>query len=214
MSKIRILIADDHTLIRDGIKALLQQESEFEVIGEASDGLELIKLAAELVPDIIVLDLSMPGKNGIEVIKDVKNINAAIKCIILSMHEDPDYVVKSIQAGAKGYILKNAEHEEIIRAIKSVQQGNQYYNAHVSSILINGLSNNAVLSQDDYSTLLSSREKEVLMEVAAGQSTKMIADNLGISSRTVETHSINIMKKLNAQNTAELIKIAMDKKII
>jgi DNA-binding NarL/FixJ family response regulator len=214
MSKIRILIADDHTLIRDGIKALLQQEPEFEVIGEASDGLELIKLATELVPDIIVLDLSMPGKNGIEVIKDVKNINVAIKCIILSMHEDPDYVVKSIQAGAKGYILKNAEHEEIIRAIKSVQQGNQYYNAHVSSILINGLSNNVVLSQDDYSTLLSSREKEVLIEVAAGQSTKMIADNLGISSRTVETHRINIMKKLNAQNTAELIKIAMDKKII
>jgi DNA-binding NarL/FixJ family response regulator len=214
MNKIRILIADDHTLIRDGIKALLQQESEFEVIGEASDGLELIKLATELVPDIIVLDLSMPGKNGIEVIKDVKNVNVAIKCIILSMHEDPDYVVKSIQAGARGYILKNAEHEEIIRAIKSVQQGNQYYNAYVSSILINGLSNNAVLSQDDYSTLLSSREKEVLMEVAAGQSTKMIADNLGISSRTVETHRINIMKKLNAQNTAELIKIAMDKKII
>jgi DNA-binding NarL/FixJ family response regulator len=214
MTKIRILIADDHALIRDGIKILLQQEPGFEVVGEASNGVELIKLAGELNPDIVVLDLTMPYKNGIESVREIKSMNPEIKCIVLSMHEDPDYVAKSIQAGAKGYILKNAEHEEIIRAIRTVYLGNQYYNSHISSILINGISANSVLNLEDYSTLLTSREKEVLIEVAAGQSTKMIADNLGISSRTVETHRINIMKKLNAQNTAELIKIAIAKRII
>ncbi|MBC7451468.1 MAG: response regulator transcription factor, partial [Cytophagales bacterium] len=109
MNKIRILIADDHILIRDGIKALLQQEPDFEVCGEASDGIELLELLSEVVPDIIVLDLSMPGKNGIEIIKEVRITNPSVKCIILSMHEDPDYIVKSVQAGAKGYILKNAD---------------------------------------------------------------------------------------------------------
>jgi DNA-binding NarL/FixJ family response regulator len=210
---IRIVIADDHVLLRDGVKSLLINQLGADIVGEASDGERAIQIILDTVPDIALLDLNMPIKNGIQVIKEVKEVNPNIKCMILSMHEDPEYIIKSVQAGAMSYLLKNADHSEIIMAVKQVSSGNKYFNANVSNILINGLSNTRE-PEESLEHILTTRETEVLKEVAEGLSTKMIAEKLNISTRTVETHRINIMKKLKAQNTAELIKIAMENKII
>lgn len=210
---IRIVIADDHVLLRDGVKSLLINQLGADIVGEASDGENAVQIILDNVPDIALLDLNMPIKNGIQVIKEVKEVNPNIKCMILSMHEDPEYIIKSVQAGAMSYLLKNADHSEIIMAVKQVNSGNKYFNANVSNILINGLSNTRE-PEESLEHILTTRETEVLKEVAEGLSTKMIAEKLNISTRTVETHRINIMKKLKAQNTAELIKIAMENKII
>ncbi|MFN8415778.1 MAG: response regulator transcription factor [Cytophagaceae bacterium] len=210
---IRIVIADDHVLLRDGVKSLLINQLGADIVGEASDGESAVNTILDTIPDIALLDLNMPIKNGIQVIKEVKEVNPNIKCMILSMHEDPEYIIKSVQAGAMSYLLKNADHSEIIMAVKQVSSGNKYFNANVSNILINGLSNTRE-PEESLEHILTTRETEVLKEVAEGLSTKMIAEKLNISTRTVETHRINIMKKLKAQNTAELIKIAMENKII
>ncbi|MCU0416605.1 MAG: response regulator transcription factor [Cytophagaceae bacterium] len=213
MNKVRIVIADDHILLRDGVKNLLQKEWGAEIVGEATTGVEAIDIILQEIPDIALLDLNMPIKNGIQVIREVREINPSIKCVILSMHEDPEYILKSVQAGAMSYLLKNANHEEIIYGLKQVYNGQKYFNSTVSEILIQGLSNQKT-SDVSLENVLTQREKEVLKEVAEGLSTKMIAEKLIISTRTVETHRINIMKKLKAQNTAELIRIAMENKLI
>jgi DNA-binding NarL/FixJ family response regulator len=154
----------------------------------------------------------MPIKNGIEVIKEVRAVNPLIRCIVLSMHEDPEYVIKSVQAGAMSYVIKNSDHQEILNAVKAVSLGQKYFNSNISSILIQGLSQQTA-DTINYGELLTPREKEVLKEVVNGLSTKMIADKLSIGSRTVETHRINIMKKMQVQNTAELVRKTIENKI-
>jgi DNA-binding NarL/FixJ family response regulator len=212
MSKKTIVIADDHVLIRDGIKSLIQSKLDVEIVGEASNGQEAIDCILATVPDIAVLDLNMPIKNGIEVIKEVRAVNPLIRCIVLSMHEDPEYVIKSVQAGAMSYVIKNSDHQEILNAVKAVSLGQKYFNSNISSILIQGLSQQTA-DTINYGELLTPREKEVLKEVVNGLSTKMIADKLSIGSRTVETHRINIMKKMQVQNTAELVRKTIENKI-
>jgi DNA-binding NarL/FixJ family response regulator len=212
MSKKTIVIADDHVLIRDGIKSLIQSKLDVEIVGEASNGQEAIDCILATVPDIAVLDLNMPIKNGIEVIKEVRAVNPLIRCIVLSMHEDPEYVIKSVQAGAMSYVIKNSDHQEILNAVKAVSLGQKYFNSNISSILIQGLSQQTS-DTTNYGELLTPREKEVLKEVVNGLSTKMIADKLSIGSRTVETHRINIMKKMQVQNTAELVRKTIENKI-
>ncbi|WP_299251091.1 response regulator transcription factor [uncultured Cytophaga sp.] len=214
MKKIQIVIADDHVLIRDGIKALLQSIEEFEVVGEAADGEELIKLIDTLNPEIVLLDITMPKKTGIEVISEVKQYNHTVKFIMLSMHDNPEYVLKSVQAGALSYLLKNTDHEEIIKAVKAVSIGQKYFSPDIYSIILNGLANPDIIKGSQLSDSLTKREKEILKEVSMGLSTKLIADKLHISVRTVETHRINLMKKMQVHNSAELIKKAMDLNII
>jgi DNA-binding NarL/FixJ family response regulator len=213
MSKKTVVIADDHVLIRDGIKSLIQSKLDIEIVGEASNGQEAIDCILATSPDIAVLDLNMPIKNGIEVIKEIRSINPLIKCIVLSMHEDPEYVIKSVQAGAMSYVIKNSDHQEILNAVKAVSEGQKYFNSNISSILIQGLSQQST-DKVDYSELLTPREKDVLKEVVNGLSTKMIADKLNIGNRTVETHRINMMKKLQVQNTAELVRKAIENKMV
>lgn len=214
MKKINIVIADDHVLIRDGIKALLQSIDEFEVVGEAADGEELIQLIDSLNPEIVLLDITMPKKTGIEVISEVKQYNHSVKFIMLSMHDNPEYVLKSVQAGALSYLLKNTDHEEIIKAVKAVSAGQKYFSPDIYSIILNGLANPDLIKGNQLSEVLTKREKEILKEVSMGLSTKLIADKLCISVRTVETHRINLMKKMEVHNSAELIKKAMELNLI
>lgn len=214
MQKISIVIADDHTLIRDGIKALLQSVDEFEVVGEATDGEELIQFIDTLDPEIVVLDITMPKKTGIEVISEVKKYNNRVKFIVLSMHDNPEYVLKSVQAGALSYLLKNTDHEEIVKAVKTVSAGQKYFSPDIYNIILNGLANPELAKANQVADILTKRELEVLKEVSMGLSTKLIADKLHISIRTVETHRINLMKKMEVHNSAELIKKAMDLNLI
>lgn len=214
MKKIHIVIADDHVLIRDGIKALLQSIEEFEVVGEAADGDELIRLIDTLNPEIVLLDITMPNKTGIEVINEVKQYNHTVKFIMLSMHDNPEYVLKSVQSGALSYLLKNTDHEEIIKAIKLVSEGQKYFSPDIYTIILNGLANPDIIKSNQLGDSLTKREREILKEVSMGLSTKLIADKLHISVRTVETHRINLMKKMEVHNSAELIKKAMDLNII
>ncbi len=214
MKKISIIIADDHTLIRDGIKSLLQSVDEFEVVGEATDGDELVQFIDSLDPEIVVLDITMPKKSGIEVITEVKKYNNRVKFIVLSMHDNPEYVLKSVQSGALSYLLKNTDHEEIVKAVKAVSSGQKYFSPDIYSIILNGLANPELVKASQLAETLTKRELEVLKEVSMGLSTKLIADKLFISVRTVETHRINLMKKLDVHNSAELIKKAMDLNII
>ncbi len=214
MEKISIVIADDHILIRDGIKAVLQSIDTFEVIGEACNGEEAIQLIDTLNPDIALLDITMPKKTGIEVVLEVKKYNQTVKFIMLSMHDNPEYVLKSVQAGALSYLLKNTDHEEIIKAVKSVGNGQKYFSPDIYNIILNGLSNPDLVKGNQVVNTLTKRELEVLKEVSEGLSTKLIADKLSISIRTVETHRINLMKKMEVHNSAELIRKAMKMNLI
>lgn len=207
--KVKIILADDHQLFRKGIKALLEENPDFNIIGEAEDGQELITLLETLHPNIVLIDISMPHKNGLEVMKESKSKFPDVKFIVLTMHTDGHYVAQSVKNGAMGYLMKNTNKEELFEAINEVLFGRKYFNKEISSLLIN-----AMALQEDTIKKLSQRESEVLKCVAEGFTTKQIASDLCISTRTVETHRINIMKKLNVSNTAEMINKAKESGII
>lgn len=209
MDEIRIILADDHQLFRNGIRMILEKEPLFKVIDEAADGLELMELLKKHDPHVVLIDLSMPGKTGLEVMEECKTKYPDIKFIVLTMHSDGQYVAKSVRSGAKAYLLKNTDEEELTTAIREVLFGRKYFNQEISQLLIN----NMAIQESDFKRL-SQRETEVLQLVAEGKITKEIADELCVSTRTVETHRVNMMKKLKASNTAELIKKAKDLDII
>lgn len=210
MRNIKIVIADDHKLFREGLKSLLVKEENFEVIGEATNGRELLDLLPDIRPDVVLIDLSMPEISGLEVLQQAKTRLPHIKFIVLTMYDDGQYVAKSVRNGAFGYLLKNADEEELKMAIRQVVlQGKKYFNPHISELLINSMAIQQPRTQN-----LSEREQEVLYLVAQGKTTKDIAHELFVSTRTIETHRANIMKKLEVHNTAELIKKAMELKLI
>jgi len=210
MRKIKIIIADDHKLFRKGLKSLLDQEDNFEIVGEATNGQELLDLLQEIRPDVVLIDLSMPVVSGLEVLQKAKTKFPHMKFIVLTMHDDGQYVAKSVRSGAFGYLLKNADEEELKTAIRQVVlQDTKYFNPHISELLINSMA-----IQPPRAQKLSEREQEVLYLVAQGKTTRDIAHELFVSTRTIETHRANIMKKLEVHNTAELIKKAMDLKLI
>jgi DNA-binding NarL/FixJ family response regulator len=210
---IRIILADDHILVREGFKSLLSKKKDFEVVGEAENGTALINLIENLNADVLLVDISMPQLNGIEAISQMKKINPNLKFIMLTMHEEAEYILKSIQAGANGYLLKNVEPDELENAIRTVAAGGKYFNSTISGIMIENLSRVGETEKEDL-TELTSREKEILQYVADGLSTKLIADKLSISPRTVETHRVHIMKKLQVNNGAEMVKRGLEQKII
>lgn len=211
-SKIRIVLADDHELVRGGIKSLLEINPTFEVIAEVNTGKQLINLVNTVLPDIILSDINMPDMNGIDAASTLLKINPNLKFIMLTMHDDPEYIRHSIEIGAKGYLLKNMSLQELQTAITTVAQGGKYFNQHISGLMIDSLANTKKIVEEIPE--LTAREREILKEVVKGLSTKLIADKLNISARTVETHRLHLMKKMMTQNTAEMVRKAMEWKLL
>lgn len=205
---IRVVLADDHVFVRDGIKSLLENEANIEVVGEATDGAEALKVVGLLAPDLLILDIRMPHLTGIEVVENLRSTNTSLKIVMLSMHESEEYVLKSIKAGADGYLLKGSSKEEFLKAIHTVANGGKYFSGDISSILISQLSNpNAIVETKknlEEELLITKREKEILTLLLAGKGNKEIADTLDISKRTAEVHRFNLMKKLKVKNLMEL----------
>lgn len=205
---IRVVLADDHVFVRDGIKSLLENEANIEVVGEATDGVEALKIIESLNPDLLILDIRMPNLNGIEVVENLRSHNKSLKIVMLSMHESEEYVLKSIKAGADGYLLKGSSKEEFLKAIQTVANGGKYFSGDISSILISQLSNPGATIEStknlEEELLITKREKEILTLLLAGKGNKEIADTLEISKRTAEVHRFNLMKKLKVKNLMEL----------
>ncbi len=205
---IRVVLADDHVFVRDGIKSLLENEANIEVVGEATDGLEALKVVETEQPDLLILDIRMPNMTGIEVVEKLRSQNNLVKIVMLSMHESEEYVLKSIKAGADGYLLKGSSKEEFLKALHTVANGGKYFSGDISSILISQLSN-PLASMDikqtiDEDMMITKREKEILKLLLSGKGNKEIAEALDISKRTAEVHRFNLMKKLKVKNLIEL----------
>lgn len=215
MSTVHVLVADDHTIIRSGLRHLLERESDIEVVGEAADGREALELAEKLHPDVVLLDITMPKLNGIDVSRQVVAKLPKVSIIILSMHSDESYVLKSLKAGARGYLLKDSAESDIINAVRAVSRGKAYFSPEISRMLVDDyvrqLQQRGV---DDSYELLSSREREIFQLLAEGHSNKEISTMLNLSPHTVETHRGNIFEKLNLHSLPELILYAVRKGVI
>jgi two-component system nitrate/nitrite response regulator NarL len=209
---IRVLLVDDHPLVLDGINACLSSESHIEVVGQANNGLEALELAEVLQPDVVLMDVTMPVMNGLEATRELKKRFPDYRVLILSMHENREYILQLIQSGAAGYVLKDVPSDELVKAIEIVHKGGTYFSSKASETLMknseSGLS--GVASQQD----LTKRERTVLKHLAEGDSNKDIARKLDISVRTVETHRQNIKQKLNIQTAAGLAKYAIENNIV
>jgi DNA-binding NarL/FixJ family response regulator len=210
MTKIRLLLADDHPLIREGFRSLLNKNERFEIVGIAENGKELIELAGKELPDIILCDISMPVMNGMDAIEQIRNLYPSIKSVVLTMHEEREYVINALRIGVQGYIIKNVERYDLEKAIITIFEGGKYFSPIVTNILAESI----VRPDPPAISELTPREKEVLELVAQGHSTKQIADKLGIGTRTVESHRVNMLKKMKVSNTAELVRRAIELKIL
>ena len=215
MSKTRILIVDDHALVREGITAFLRVYNEIEVVGEASNGLEAIEKAEKLRPDVILMDISMPELGGIEATVKIKKVQPDIKVLILSQYDDSEYVSRLLKAGVSGYILKQAVGTDLIAAIRAVAKGESYLYSAIATKVINGYLGKAgeIAVEDPYEKL-TDREKQVLKLIAEGHSHKEVAGLLDISAKTVIAHQTNISEKLDLHSRSQLIKFAITKGII
>ncbi|MDY6893100.1 MAG: response regulator transcription factor [Chloroflexota bacterium] len=215
MTKIRVLIVDDHSLIRAGLKALLGGDPDMEVIGEASNGMEAVSRASELKPDVVLMDVSMPGKDGLEATTELRKILPEVKVLALTMHESEEYFFPMLQAGASGYVLKDTEAAELLSAIREVYQGNVYLSPLVSKFLLSGyLRASEKRHEEDKYAELTEREKEALRLAAQGKTNREMADELCLSVRTVEKHRASMMAKLQLRNRTELIKYALSRGLI
>ena len=205
---IRVALADDHVFVRDGIKSLLENEANIEVVGEATDGLEALKIVESCKPDLLILDIRMPNMTGIEVVEKLRSQNNLVKIVMLSMHESEEYVLKSIKAGADGYLLKESSKEEFLKALHTIANGGKYFSGDISSILIGQLTNSNSVQEpkqmSDEEQLITKREREILKLLLSGKGNKEIAEALDISKRTAEVHRFNLMKKLKVKNLMEL----------
>jgi DNA-binding NarL/FixJ family response regulator len=215
MKKLRILLADDHVVMRTGLRALLERQPNLEVVGETENGRETIALATSLLPDVLVMDVGMPVLNGIEATQTIVTQCPTIAVVILSMHADESYVMRALKAGARGYLLKDSAAEDLIGAIQAISQGKAFFSPKVSRILAEDYVR--VLKQKgavDTYDLLTSREREILQLLVEGRANKEVATALNISPYTVETHRSHILQKLNLHNSAELVLYAVRKGII
>src|SRR5512140_3496876 len=222
MKKTRILIADDHDVVRSGLKMLLRSHASFSIVAEAADGEEAVRLTDKHLPDIAILDISMPKMDGIEATKQIKEQHPEVKVLILSVHENEEYAYQVLRAGASGYVLKNSGEKEIFDAIRSALSGERFFSPGISKIIVDGFvarseapsvgerKNQRTGSKQD----LTEREVEVLRFIAQGLTNRQIADQLCLSFRTVNTHRANLMQKLDIHETAGLVRYAINAGLI
>ena len=211
----RVVIAEDHTLFRKGIMALLSLEPEFEIVGEAADGLQAIQSAKELKPDLILLDISMPRVDGMAAIKEIKRVCPAAKILVLTVHKTEEYVLESLKSGASGYVLKDACHDELLLAMRSVLRDKIYLSPDISARVVDGYLNGRKTAEpNSLSEILTPRERQVLKLVGEGYKNKEIADFLCISVKTVAKHRANIMNKLDLHNVASLTAYAIERGLV
>ncbi len=210
MRKINLIIADDHDLFRSGLMELLKKQKQLEVVGEAKDGQQFLDMLDDHQHiDIVLIDISMPQLNGFEVLASLSERHPTVRSIVISMHDDGNYIAKCARLGASGYLLKNADEEELFKAIEIVSSGSKYFSAEITEKMVNFLH-----KQETNQSKISKKETEVLFLLAKGLTTKEIAAKLHISTRTVETHRANLLKKQEVKNTAELIRKASKNKLI
>ena len=215
MTRVRILLADDHTILRTGLRLVLEREPDFAVIAEASNGREALEAADRHRPDIVIMDIGMPILNGIEATKRINATHPAIAVIILSVHSDEGYILRALKAGARGYLLKDSAETDLIHAVRAVAAGKAFFSPLVSKVLADDyLRQIRQRGVDDPYDLLTSRERELLQLIAELKSTKDIAELLGVSPHTVDTHRGNLMQKLNVHSIPELILYAVRKGVI
>jgi DNA-binding NarL/FixJ family response regulator len=210
-----ILIAEDHTILREGLRALLSSHDDFRIKGEAQDGREALQSVEKLRPDLVLMDLSMPRTNGLEAIKDIKKGHPEVKVIALTVHKTEEYIVAALDAGADGYVLKDANHSELVMAMKTVLKGKRYLSPGISEKVIQGfLDGRKGYKGTTAWNTLTQREREILKLIAEGYKNKDVADYLYISLKTVEKHRANLMRKLDLHNAAALTAFAIEKGLV
>jgi DNA-binding NarL/FixJ family response regulator len=215
MGKLRIVIGDDHTLVRQGIRKILEEQPGWEVVAETGDGRQAVKEALALQPDVVILDIGMPLLNGIEATRQIVRRLPSVGLLILSMHADEAYITQALQAGARGYLLKDSADTDLIRAVGAVAAGKSFFSPAVATVMLDDyvrhLADKGIVDRYDS---LSEREREIFQLVAEGHSNKEIADLLSVSPATVETHRAHILQKLDVHNTAELVLYAVRRGVI
>lgn len=211
---INIMLADDHHIVRQGLRALLESEQNFHLVGEAGDGLEAVRLAIRLKPDVLITDVMMPGLNGLEVTRQVTKSLPQTKVVILSMYTDDSYVLEALKNGATGYVLKDSQATDLVQAIREVAAGRRYLSPPLSERELELYAQRFESVSNDPYDLLTTREREVLQLVAEGRTSIEIAQQLFISPRTAEGHRANLMRKLGVQNNAELVRYALKRGIL
>lgn len=207
--KIKVVLADDHQILREGLRAMLEKEYNMEVLGEAADGREALRLIREKTPDVIVMDITMPGLNGVEATRQIRNEFPQIKVVALSMHDDKRFVLNMLKAGASAYLLKDGGFKEVVKAVNAVMANKTYLSPDVTDVVLTDYLKNMNLQEVSVFALLSPREREVLQLIAEGKTTLQIADVMHVSTKTIETHRHHIMQKLQISSIAELTKYAI-----
>ena len=213
-SKIRILIADDHTLFRNGICALLEDEPDILIVGEASDGREAVRLTGQLKPNVVLMDIAMPLLNGLEATRQIKLEHPEINILVLTMYDNEEYFREMLEVGASGYIIKRAAASELVTAIRAVYNGEAVLSPTITRLLLEDYLNHDIHSQKDDPNALTSREREVLQLIAEGKTSREIAEILNLSVKTIQSHRTSLMQKLDLHDRGDLIKYAIQKKII
>ena len=233
MTPIKLMLVDDHSIVRDGIRLLLEQADGLEIIDEANDGEEALdKLKthhsertdalatgkANTLPDLVLMDISLPGMSGIQTTQVISRLYKGVRVLMLSMHNNEDYILRSVEAGAYGYILKDSSSDEMIKAIRTIASGEKYYSSPVASIILSGymqqLKKGDKRSRTERQSKLSNKEKEILQFLVDGMSSREIAEKLQLSVRTVDNHRANMMRRLQVRNAAELVRMAVEDKLI
>jgi DNA-binding NarL/FixJ family response regulator len=214
MPKTRVLLVEDHTVVRQGLRKILENDPQIEIIGEVGNGREALSAAERLTPNVAIVDISLPSLNGIEVTRQLAKVAPNTRVLILSMHTDEAYVRQSLKAGAKGYLLKDADDQDLLRAVSALSGGGSYFSPVISRMLLDGYLHDGPQVSTDELSVLSDREREVLQLVAEGKSNKEVAQLLNLSVSTVESHRKHIMEKLDLHNTAAMVRFAVRKGII
>jgi two-component system, NarL family, response regulator NreC len=215
MKPIRIVLADDHTVMRSGLRLLLEREPAFSVVGEAADGRAAVQMVEQLAPDVVVMDIAMPNLNGIEAAARIAEAHPRTAVVILSMHSDESYILRALKAGARSYLLKDSAESDLISAVKNVSEGRTFFSPAIGNLLVEEyIREIRERGVEDSYELLTPRERELLQLMAEGKTTKEIAAELGLSPYTVDTHRGNVMRKLNVNGLAELILYAVRKGVI